>query len=174
MPPVARPEHPPGGRVQRGEQERGPVPDVVVCAPLDLGQGQRQDRLGAVDGMDLTLLVHRRDDRPPGRRQVQPDDVPDLLDKVRINRELERLGAADFEPNARSGGPRTGRSQRPPPSRGYSSGWYWRAWDEPRRLPCLNPTRPNTTAQGYPAGLPTQDSRAPIRMRSFRQFTLAL
>jgi hypothetical protein len=101
VPPVALADDLPGGDVQGGEQGRGSVADVVVGAPLGLGRGHRQDRLGAVESLDLTLLVDRQDDGSLWRGQVQPDDIPDLLHEVRVGGQLERVGAVGFNLNAR-------------------------------------------------------------------------
>jgi hypothetical protein len=43
--------------IQRGEQCRRPVACVVVSTPLGVARSHRQDRLGAIEGLDLRLLV---------------------------------------------------------------------------------------------------------------------
>jgi hypothetical protein len=45
--------------------------------------------LGAVEGLDLALLVHAQHDGPIRRRHVQADDVANLLDEEWVGRELE-------------------------------------------------------------------------------------
>ncbi len=50
---------------------------------------QRQPGLGAVERLDLALLVERQDDRMGGRVDVEADNVTQLLDEERIVRELE-------------------------------------------------------------------------------------
>ena len=80
-----------GGDVQRRKEGGGAVPLVVVrhrsCPPLL----ERQPGLRAIQRLDLALLVDREHHRPLRRRNIQPDHVLQLLDEVRILRELERL-----------------------------------------------------------------------------------
>ena len=52
----------------------------------------RQDRLGAVEGLDLALLVDTEHQRAIRRRHVKADNVADLVDEVRITGEFEGLG----------------------------------------------------------------------------------
>jgi hypothetical protein len=80
--------------VQRG----GPVAAVVVGASLRLAQAHRQQRLTAVEGLDLRLLVDTQHQRVLGRVQVQPDDVAHLLHEQRIVGEAEGCAAVRLEP----------------------------------------------------------------------------
>ena len=73
-----------GGHVQRGEQGGDAVADVVVGAPLGHAGHHRQHRRRAVQRLDLALLVHAQHQRLLGRVQIQPDDVADLVDELRI------------------------------------------------------------------------------------------
>ena len=66
-------------------------PLVVVRAPLDLARAHRQQRLGAVERLDLAFLVDAQDQRPIRRGHVQPDHVAHLRDEVGVGRELEGL-----------------------------------------------------------------------------------
>ncbi len=50
---VAAADHCAGRHVQRGEQRRGAVADVVVRPPLRVAGHHRQQRLGAVERLDL-------------------------------------------------------------------------------------------------------------------------
>jgi hypothetical protein len=72
MPALALREHLARGDVERREQRRGAVMDVVVGDAFDVADAQRQQRLRAVEGLDLALLVDAQDDRVVGRVQVQP------------------------------------------------------------------------------------------------------
>ena len=74
------------------------MPDVVVGPPLGLAEIHRQDGLRALERLDLRLLVDREDHRVGRRLHVQPDDVPDLVDQLRVGRHLERLGAMRLQP----------------------------------------------------------------------------
>jgi hypothetical protein len=76
---------------QGGEQRRGAMPDVVMRTPLNLTRAHRQQRLRAVQGLDLALLVQAQHQRLVRRIQVQPDDIAHLLDEQRVARELEGL-----------------------------------------------------------------------------------
>ena len=98
---VQRPDHLAGRDVERGVQARGAVADVVVAGPRG-GAGQhREHRLGAVEGLDLGLLVHAQHQRPFGRVEVEPDDVADLVDEQRVFRQLPRSSLCGASPNAR-------------------------------------------------------------------------
>src|SRR5579859_1928705 len=79
------------GHVQCSEQRGGAVTLVVVRAPLGLARTQRQNRLGAIERLDLALLVSAQHQYPFRRVQIQADDVTHLLDQLRISRQLERL-----------------------------------------------------------------------------------
>src|ERR1700722_21010678 len=51
---------------------------------------QRCTGLGAVERLDLALLIYREDDGVGGRIDIETDDVPELLDKLRVLRQFER------------------------------------------------------------------------------------
>ena len=76
---VDRGDHGPVGDVQRGEQARRAVTDIVMTPPVGDTRNHRQGRLGAGQGLDLGLLVHTEDHRRLGRVEVQAHDVVDLL-----------------------------------------------------------------------------------------------
>src|SRR5262245_14732086 len=82
-----------GRRDQRGKQRGSPVTLVVVRAPLDLAGAHRQQRLRAVERLDLALLVYAQHERALRRIEVEPDDIAYLLDELWVGRELERLDA---------------------------------------------------------------------------------
>ena len=75
--------------LQRREQRGRAVALVVVrhrlCAPLL----HRQARLSTVERLHLALLVAAQHQRVLGRGHVQPHDVFELLDKVRVTRDFE-------------------------------------------------------------------------------------
>ena len=96
--------------VEGCEQRRRAMALVVVRhgrAPTAL---HRQPRLGAVERLDLALLVHREHQRVLGRVHVEPDDVADLLDELRVVRKLEGLDPVRLQavlaPDAVNGGRR--------------------------------------------------------------------
>ena len=87
--------------VERGEQRGGAVADIVVGHRPGLAGLERQTRLGAVQGLDLALLVDREHDRMARGRQVQPDDVRELGDELGITAALEAAQAVGLQPVGR-------------------------------------------------------------------------
>ena len=79
--------------VEGGEQRGGAVTFVVVRHRPGAAWLHRQSRLGAVERLDLALLVDREDDRMGGRIDVEADDVLELLGELRVVRQLERSDA---------------------------------------------------------------------------------
>src|ERR1019366_6747859 len=77
-------DHRPGQDIQRGEQRRGPVALVVMSHRAGPARLDRQRRLGAVQRLDLALLVHAKDDRVLRRVQIQADDIDELLLKAGV------------------------------------------------------------------------------------------
>src|SRR3984957_13008258 len=75
--------------VQRGEQGRGAVALVIVRHGAEPTLLQRQARLGAVEGLDLGLLVDRQHDGVGRRIDIESDHIAQLGDELRIVRELE-------------------------------------------------------------------------------------
>jgi hypothetical protein len=90
-------DDPPGGDIEGGEQRGGAVPAVVVGAPLRDSRSHGQDRLSAVQGLDLALLIDAEDHGPVWRIQIETDDVPNLLHELGIGGELEGLGPMRLE-----------------------------------------------------------------------------
>src|SRR5208283_2032955 len=68
---------------------RRPVSLVVVGHRAGAALLQRKSRLGAVERLDLALLVDRKHQRLVRRVEVKPDNVLNLLTKLRIIGELE-------------------------------------------------------------------------------------
>ena len=58
---------------------------------------QGQPGLGTVKGLNLTLLIDAEDDRLLGRVEVEPGDILQLRQEVRIAGELKRLLAVWLE-----------------------------------------------------------------------------
>ena len=79
--------------VEGCEQRSGAVTFVVVRHRPGTARLHRQPRLGAVERLDLALLVDREDDRMGGRIDVEADDVFELLGELRVRRQLERADA---------------------------------------------------------------------------------
>ena len=98
MPLMKLSDHFTGLRIQRRKQGRRSMALVVVCPPFDLPGLQRQQRLRAIERLNLRLLIHAEDRGMRGRIQIQPDDVPDLFDQQRIVRQFERLAPVRLQP----------------------------------------------------------------------------
>jgi arabinofuranosyltransferase len=113
MPALALGEDATGSDIEGREEGGRPVADVVVGDAFDVAEADRQHGLGAVEGLDLALLVDTQDDRVVGRIQIEPDDVTHLLDEEGIRRDLEVLLAmglkAERLPDALYGGLRDPR-----------------------------------------------------------------
>jgi len=71
--------------------------DIIVRDPFYITQSHGQHGLGAAQSLDLRFLIHRQHHRVVWRVEVQPDDVTHLLDKERIVREFECLGAMGLQ-----------------------------------------------------------------------------
>ena len=83
----------------QGREERGRAVALVVvrhgAGPAGL---HRQARLGAVERLDLALLVDRQHDGMGRRVDVEADDVAQLRHELGITRELEAAQAMGCEP----------------------------------------------------------------------------
>ena len=92
------------GDIQSREYCRRAVSLIVVRLALRQTWPKRQDRLCAIQRLDLALFVHAQHNRLVRRIQVQPHDVTDFGRELRIGAELERLNAVRlqvvFAPNA--------------------------------------------------------------------------
>jgi len=84
--------------VQRGEERGGAVPLVVVGHRVGAALLHRQAGLGAVEGLDLALLVDREHDGVRRRVEIEPDHVAQLLDEPRIVGEFELPDPVRLEP----------------------------------------------------------------------------
>src|SRR5713226_7452189 len=83
--------------LQSGEQGGGAVAFVIVGHRAATPLLNRQPRLGAIQGLNLTLFVHAEYQRLLRWIQVQTDDIGHLFQKLRIARKLESLGAMRLE-----------------------------------------------------------------------------
>jgi hypothetical protein len=61
-----------------------------------------QDRLFAIKRLDLRLFIDTEHERAVGRRQIEADDVANLVDEQWVAGQLERLRAVWLQPE---GGP---------------------------------------------------------------------
>jgi hypothetical protein len=103
MPTPALGEHATRGDVERGEQCRGPVADVVVRDSFDVAESQRQQGLRAVEGLDLALLVDAQNNGMVGRVEIEPDCEPSAefgqigLQLNRSMQQFHRIRLLDIE-----------------------------------------------------------------------------
>src|ERR1700691_340654 len=75
--------------VERGEQRRRAVALVIMGHRPAATALHRQPRLGAVERLDLRLLIDPEHQRVLGRIDVETDDILNLGGKLRIVRQLE-------------------------------------------------------------------------------------
>ena len=73
-----------GGDVERRVQVGGAVADVVMGPPLGRSWQQRKHWRGAIQCLDLALLVDTQHDCRVGRVHIQTHDITDLIDELRI------------------------------------------------------------------------------------------
>ena len=76
--------------VECGEQRGRTVALVIVRHRPGATWLHRQPRLGAVEGLDLALLIDRKDDRVGGRIDIETDHILELFGELWIVRQLER------------------------------------------------------------------------------------
>ena len=65
--------------IEGGKQRRCAMAFVVVGHRPNAALLHRQTGLGAVERLDLALLIYREDDGVGGRIDIETDDVPELL-----------------------------------------------------------------------------------------------
>ena len=78
-------DHLPGGDVEPANRDVVPAVCSRGCRARDR-RAHRQERLGAVECLDLRLLVDAQHDGAFGRVEIQTDDVPHLVDEERVGR----------------------------------------------------------------------------------------
>ena len=84
--------------VHRRKQGRRPVPLVVMGHGSGAALLERQPGLGPVERLDLALFVDAEHDSVRRRIDVEPDDVAQLADEVRVIGQLELPDAMRLEP----------------------------------------------------------------------------
>ena len=72
-----------GGHIEGRKQRRRAMTLVIVGERAGAPALEREAWLGAIQGLDLALLIKREDDSPLGRLQVQPDDIPEFFHERR-------------------------------------------------------------------------------------------
>ncbi len=84
--------------VERRVEVGGAASHVVMGAPFGEPRTQREHRCGAVERLDLGLLVDAEHEGRVGRVDVEAHDVADLVHEERVGRELEGLDQMRFQP----------------------------------------------------------------------------
>ena len=82
-------EHRAVANIEGGEQGGDTIAFVIVGHGPAFARLERQPRLGAVERLDLALLINRQHHRVHRRIHVEPDDVLDLLGEIRVVGALE-------------------------------------------------------------------------------------
>ncbi len=110
--------------IERGKQRGRAVALVVVGHGAGAALLHRQARLGAVERLDLALLIDAQHQRLVRRVQIEADDIGDLLLELRVVGDLERLDEMRLEaglgpdaPHAGRADPHLGRHGSPAPVR---------------------------------------------------------
>ncbi len=85
-------EHCSGCDVERGEQRRGAMADVVVGHPFYVTQAHRQHGLGAIEGLDLRLFILIGNRTGPSRPEFIVKTTQTPLDKALTPLADRRLG----------------------------------------------------------------------------------
>src|SRR6476620_3935066 len=104
---MLRPMTVPSRTLSAANRGRGAMALVVVRHGAEPALLQRQARLGAIESLDLALLVERKHDGVGRRIDIEPDHVAQFVDEVRIVRELELPidnGAAEARAPSRCAG----------------------------------------------------------------------
>jgi len=70
---------------------------ISVCAPLSHPRHHRQNRLFAVQRLNLRFLIHTQHNRAIGWRQIQPHDVLNFVDKQRVAGQFECLATMGLQ-----------------------------------------------------------------------------
>ena len=78
-----------GGHVERGKERRGAMADVVVRHSFDVTQTDRQNGLGAIQRLNLALLIHTQDHGVLGRIQIQTHNIPDFFNEKGVVGDFE-------------------------------------------------------------------------------------
>ena len=75
------------GHVQRGEEIDRAMPQIVVRPSFGMADVHGQDRLCALEGLDLGFFVDREHDGIVRRMHVQPDHIANLRHQLGIGRQ---------------------------------------------------------------------------------------
>src|SRR5271168_2203647 len=149
---VAFADDEPRGDIEGGEQRGRTMPHVAVRATFGYARHHRQDRLLAIECLDLALLIDAEDEGSVGRGKVKADDIAYLVDEQRVVRQLERLATVRLQaerrphPADRSVGKASFRRHRADrPVRRVDRCRAQRPFDHPSNLIVVDTSRPAGT-----------------------------
>ena len=91
-----------GCDVERRKQRRRAMPFVIVGPSLGLPRAHRQQRLRAIERLNLRFLIQAEHHRVFGRVHVQPDDVAHFFDQSGSFDNLNVSLRCGWSPNARA------------------------------------------------------------------------
>ena len=77
------------------------MPHIAVRATFGYARHHRQDRLLAIECLDLALLIDAEDEGSVWRGKVKADDIAYLVDEQRVVRQLERLATVRLQAERR-------------------------------------------------------------------------
>ena len=100
------------GDVERRKQRGRAVPNVIMRLLGGNPRTHRQQRPGPIQRLHLAFLIETQHQRMVRRIQIQPDNVADFLDKLRVGRQFERIDAMRLQPE-RLPDSRNGRLREP-------------------------------------------------------------
>lgn len=83
--------------IQCSDQGDRAVADIVMRLRTDMSDPQRQTRLRALQGLNLAFLIAAEHQRLVWRVEIQPDNIPKLLFKMRIIGQFEGAGQVRFQ-----------------------------------------------------------------------------
>jgi hypothetical protein len=90
---MERPNDAACGDFPGGEERRGAMAVVVMCAAFHLARTHRQQRARPIQGVNLRLLIHTQHQGLVWRMQVEAHNIAYLLDNQGIGRQFEGFRA---------------------------------------------------------------------------------
>jgi len=98
---VAFADDEPRGDIECSKQRGRTMPHIAVRAPFRNTRHHRQDRLLAIECLDLAFLIDAENKGSVRWGQIKADDVAYLVDEQRIARQLECLAAVRLQAERR-------------------------------------------------------------------------
>lgn len=147
VPSLAGAAHAAGHHIQGCKQVGGAIASVITASALNLAWAHRQNR-SCLRRLDLRFFVHSMHQRAIRWIVVEANDIPDLVDKGRITRQLQRLLPTQLQakgvPDARHHGlaqPHVLGHAAGGPMRGGGRLVFWIQCDEAFVLVIAHPSR---------------------------------